>query len=89
MNRLHAYWRIPYIETPKDEKNQKAGGNPFAEMAQSDDFRKFHIVWRGRYSFIVTLTGTALPTEFLKRLELRLEVLPHLLVVSLKMQLQM
>ncbi len=53
MDRLHAYWRIPYIETPKDEKNQKAGGNPFVEMAQSDDFKKFHIVWRGKYSFIV------------------------------------
>lgn len=33
--------------------------------------------------------GAELLTEFLKRLELHLEVLLHLLAVSLKMQLQM
>ena len=54
MERLHAYWRMPYIEDPKPRDDSgKKGGNPFVEMAKSDDFQKFHILWKGKYSFIV------------------------------------
>ena len=54
MENLHAYWRMPYIKAPKerDDTGQK-GGNPFLEMGKTDDFRKFHILWRGKHSFIV------------------------------------
>ena len=52
MDRLHAYWRIPYIEAPKDQKGN-GHENPFVEMAKSDDFKKYHILWKGKYSFIV------------------------------------
>ncbi|MBE6413254.1 MAG: HIT domain-containing protein [Verrucomicrobiaceae bacterium] len=55
MDRLHSYWRIPYIEAPKTNSNQKGDGNPFLEMATvaEEDFKKYHILWRGKYSFIV------------------------------------
>ena len=53
MERLHAYWRMPYIKEPKDRADKKGGYNPFLEMATSEDFKKFHIVWKGKYSFIV------------------------------------
>lgn len=55
MDRLHSYWRIPYIEAPKDDAELRGGGNPFAKMARADkaDFKKFHIIWRGEHSFIV------------------------------------
>ena len=38
---------MPYIEAPKprDDSGEK-GGNPFLEMAASDDFEKFHILWK-------------------------------------------
>ena len=54
MDRLHAYWRMPYIKAPKPRDDSgKSGGNPFAEMAKSDDFKKYRILWKGKYSFIV------------------------------------
>jgi len=54
MERLHSYWRMPYIEAPKERDDEgKKRSNPFAEMAKSDDFEKFHILWKGKYSFIV------------------------------------
>ena len=54
MQMLHSYWRMPYIEAPKPRDDTgKSGGNPFIEMAKSDDFAKFHILWKGKYSFIV------------------------------------
>ena len=47
MQRLHSYWRMPYIEAPKPRDDTgKSGGNPFIEMAKSDDFAKFHILWK-------------------------------------------
>lgn len=55
MERLHSYWRIPYIEAPKTDSQVKGDANPFLEMvsAPESDFGKFHILWRGRFSFIV------------------------------------
>ncbi len=53
MDRLHSYWRIPYIEAPKTDSKVKGDFNPFLEMAKSDDLKTHHILWRGKYSFIV------------------------------------
>jgi ATP adenylyltransferase len=50
MERLHAYWRMPYILAPKDPQD---GGNPFKKMAESGDDRKEYILYRGRFNFIV------------------------------------
>lgn len=54
MLRLHAYWRMPYIELPREKKSEK-NADPFMEMAKAKkrDFKKFRIIWRGKYSFIV------------------------------------
>jgi len=50
MERLHAYWRMPYILAPKhpDEK-----GNPFTRITQSGDDRKEYILFRGNQNYIV------------------------------------
>ncbi len=55
MDRLHSYWRMPYIEAPKKDSDIKGDANPFAEMAKvkKEDFKKYHIIWRGKYSFII------------------------------------
>lgn len=50
MESLHAYWRMPYIEAPKPEKE---GGNPFARIPASDDDRANHVLWRGEHTFLV------------------------------------
>ncbi len=50
MERLHSYWRVNYINAPKESGEKK---NPFPEMAKSRDFKKFHIVWKGKFTFIV------------------------------------
>lgn len=49
MQRLHAYWRMPYILAPKnpDEKN------PFTKIHQNDDDKKEYILFRGRLNYIV------------------------------------
>ncbi len=44
---------MPYIEAPKERGTECKGANPFLEMARSRDFRKYGIVWKGKYSFIV------------------------------------
>ncbi len=54
MQRLHSYWRMAYVEAPKPRDDSgKSGGNPFAEMAKSRDYAKYHILWKGRSCFIV------------------------------------
>lgn len=50
MERLHAYWRMPYILAPKNPDKPK---NPFIEMLRSDDDRKEYILYRGSTGFIV------------------------------------
>jgi ATP adenylyltransferase len=50
MERLHAYWRMPYILAPKDPDE---GGNPFTRITQSGDDAKEYILLRGRHNFIV------------------------------------
>ncbi|MFO8027413.1 MAG: HIT domain-containing protein [Opitutales bacterium] len=50
MQRLHAYWRMPYILAPKDPED---GGNPFTKITETGDDRKEYILFRGRLNFIV------------------------------------
>lgn len=50
MERLHAYWRMPYILAPK---NPDGGGNPFTQITQSGDDAKEYILLRGSHNYIV------------------------------------
>ncbi len=50
MERLHAYWRMPYILAPKNEED---GGNPFKRILETDDDRKAYILYRGSLNYIV------------------------------------
>jgi ATP adenylyltransferase len=50
MQRLHAYWRMPYILAPK---NPDEGGNPFTRIPQSGDDKKEYILYRGKWNYIV------------------------------------
>lgn len=50
MERLHAYWRMPYILAPKDPEDC---GNPFTKITESGDDRKEYILYRGQQNFIV------------------------------------
>lgn len=49
MKQLHAYWRMPYIET----KNLDTGHKQlFRELPNKSDAES-HIIWRGAYTFLV------------------------------------
>jgi len=50
MERLHAYWRMPYILAPK---NPDQGKNPFTRIAESGDDAREYILLRGTHNFIV------------------------------------
>ena len=52
MDRLHAYWRMPYItgELPKDAPKHK---NPFSQIHLSDNDRENLILFRARWNYIV------------------------------------
>lgn len=50
MERLHAYWRMPYILAPKGEDDR---GNPFPRILASDEDAKNFILYRGDHCFIV------------------------------------
>ena len=50
MQRLHAYWRMPYILAPK---NPDEGGNPFTRIHQSGDDKQAYILYRGKWNYIV------------------------------------
>lgn len=50
MERLHAYWRMPYILAPK---NPDEGGNPFTRIPNSGDDQKEYILYRGELNYIV------------------------------------
>lgn len=49
MQHLHAYWRMEYIEAPKDAPD----ANPFASLPQLGDDRAALIVHRGTAHYIV------------------------------------
>ena len=50
MERLHAYWRMPYILAPK---RSDEGGNPFTKIHQSGDDQSEYILYRGQWNYIV------------------------------------
>ena len=50
MERLHAYWRMPYILAPK---NPDEGGDPFTRITESGDDAREYILQRGTHNFIV------------------------------------
>jgi ATP adenylyltransferase len=50
MQRLHAYWRMPYILAPK---NPDEGGNPFTRITESGDDKREYILYRGKWNYIV------------------------------------
>ena len=50
MQRLHAYWRMPYILAQDTEKPAE---NPFSKMQDSKDDQSNHIIFRGQFNFIV------------------------------------
>jgi ATP adenylyltransferase len=49
MERLHAYWRMPYILAPKNPDEN----NPFKKIHQSGNDRKEYILYRGKWNYIV------------------------------------
>ena len=49
MERLHAYWRMPYILAPKNPDE----GNPFTQIHKTDNDRKEYILYRGKWNYIV------------------------------------
>ena len=49
MERLHAYWRMPYILAPKNPDK----GNPFTQIHKTGDDRKEYILYRGKWNYIV------------------------------------
>ncbi len=50
MQRLHAYWRMPYITAPK---KRDESGNPFVRIHESGDDAKEYILQRGKWNYIV------------------------------------
>ncbi len=50
MQRLHAYWRMPYILAPRHPQD---GGNPFTRITETGDDRQEYILWRGQHNYIV------------------------------------
>ena len=50
MERLHAYWRMPYILAPKGPDKDK---NPFTRILASTEDQKDYILYRGELAFIV------------------------------------
>lgn len=50
MERLHAYWRMPYILAPK---NPEDSGNPFTRITESGNDEKEYILLRGELNYIV------------------------------------
>lgn len=51
MERLHAYWRMPYILAPK--LHGENSGNPFTKILATGDDRKEYILHRGAHNYIV------------------------------------
>lgn len=50
MQRLHAYWRMPYILAPSHADKD---GNPFTQIHQRGDDRAEYILYRGHLNYIV------------------------------------
>ena len=50
LQRLHAYWRMPYILAPKNPEDK---GNPFVHIHQAGDDKAHYILYRGQWNYIV------------------------------------
>ncbi|MEM7790215.1 MAG: HIT domain-containing protein [Verrucomicrobiota bacterium] len=50
MQRLHAYWRMPYILAPKQPHGD---GNPFTKIVETGDDQREYILYRGKLNYIV------------------------------------
>lgn len=50
MQRLHAYWRMPYILA---DKGQSDGGNPFTRIHKTEEDKSEYILFRGEWNYIV------------------------------------
>jgi len=51
LDHLHSYWRMEYIETPKEPSGRKV--NPFAGIAKAKDDKVVHVIYRGKFFYIV------------------------------------
>jgi ATP adenylyltransferase len=49
MDHLHAYWRMEYIEAPRE----KSGGNPFTDLPAQGDDAAAHIIHRSKLSYLI------------------------------------
>ena len=49
MERLHAYWRMPYILATKNSDKE----NPFTKIPQTEDDKKEYLLYRGKWNYIV------------------------------------
>ena len=50
MQRLHAYWRMPYILA---DKGNEPTGNPFTRIHQTEQDKQEYILFRGEWNYIV------------------------------------
>lgn len=50
MQRLHAYWRMPYILAAKGED---MGDSPFSRIHQTEEDKEVYILYRGEWNYIV------------------------------------
>lgn len=55
MNYLHAYWRMAYIEAPKEERGPKSD-DPFSEIPKVADEKSVHLLYRGKTGYLVLNT---------------------------------
>lgn len=55
MNHLHAYWRMAYIEAPKEDKGPKCD-DPFVEIPKAEDEKSVHLLYRGKTGYLVLNT---------------------------------
>ncbi len=51
MEKLHSYWRMPYIDAPKEEG--QGHKNPFVEIPKVKDKKSVHLIWKGKHCYIV------------------------------------
>ena len=50
MDFLHSYWRMEYVESPKEEKEES---NPFIRIPKENDDRKNLVLIRGEFHYVV------------------------------------
>jgi len=48
MERLHSYWRMPYIDIPKE-----TSANPFVDIPKAQDPKSVHLICKRKFCYIV------------------------------------